>query len=86
MILTSFLHYSDDNKKDTFNSDGNNEHGLKTLRVNRPLLFIIIKKILFRSLGPEVLHALSNSLQVIFPRFIMVLLMVILSEFKGLHV
>ena len=29
---------SDDNKKDTFDNGGNNGHGLKTLRVNRPLM------------------------------------------------
>ena len=32
-----FLCYSDDNKKNTFNNSGNNGHGLKSLRVNRPL-------------------------------------------------
>ena len=31
------LNYSDDSKKDTFNNDGNNGHGLKALHVNRPL-------------------------------------------------
>ena len=30
------LCYSNDNKKNTFNNDGSNGHGLKTLRVNRP--------------------------------------------------
>ena len=29
--------FSHDNKKNTFNNGGNNTHGLKTLRVNRPL-------------------------------------------------
>ena len=32
------LHYSNDNKNNTFNNSGNNRHGLKTLRVNRPYL------------------------------------------------
>ena len=33
------LHYSDDNKKNTFNNGANNGHGLKKLCVNRPLRF-----------------------------------------------
>ena len=35
--VTLSLRYSDDNKKNTFNNSGNKGHGLKTLRVSRPL-------------------------------------------------
>ena len=31
------FHYSDDNKKNTFNNGGDNGHGLKMLCANRPL-------------------------------------------------
>ena len=31
-----FLHYSDENKKETLNTGGNNGHGQKALGVNRP--------------------------------------------------
>ena len=32
-----FLHYSDDNKKNSFNNWGTDLYGLKTLHVSRPL-------------------------------------------------
>ena len=35
--VTLSLRYSDDNKNNTFNNSGNKGHGLKTLRVYRPL-------------------------------------------------
>ena len=48
------LHYSDENKKNTFDNGGNKGHELKTFSVNRPLCQKTQREILFRN-GSEII-------------------------------
>ena len=57
------LCYSDDNKKNTFNSSGNNEHGLKKLSVNKPYtkMLYCCTKIVIQNLLSKILDNLRKS-------------------------